>query len=435
MKRIDYFGNIGYGIDIVTNEPLKPVLNFTYDRKQLFQYNGDVLIPDQFIYDPSPLHEMTSSHYTGILSTAREWQQSLVVQVSGGRKAKGKEFSGEAEAANMRFSQTRRDTVKQYIEEYGYYTVLRVKRIQFEDALRKDVRQAAVACGDDEAAILRFFKNFGTHVLAQADIGGQMHLQTDLSITSITAKKIVDNKIDINAEAKAENGDYIKGKINFKDRRQEASNEYRSNSTSSVRLLGGNIFASGFDEWRTSLQSCLVPTQDMSNLEPIRLAGPSCVGHIEDTPHQKLALMNLKYTPIYEALNLDSHQTESFNRGLTTYLGGKNPFDDAPKRYDPDLPESRPLKKGQKTRFTMRGWMATYETWAGLKAKPGAYATVACKSDAEPGGWTEKTIYAGETISLRGKTPYLSKYMYVKFLDCKGDDDATVEARNKLVSW
>jgi len=435
MKRIDYFGTIGYGIDIVKNEPQKPILNFTYDQKQVFQYNGDVLIPDQFIYDPSPLHEMTSSHYTGILSTAREWQQSLVAQVSGGGKAKGKEFSGDAEAANVRFSQTREDTVKQYIEEYGYYTILRVKRIQFENAVREDVRQAAMACGDDEGAILQFFKNFGTHVLAQGDIGGQMHLQTDLSINSSTARKIVDNKIDINAEAKAENGDYVKGKINFKDRSEKTSEEFRKNSTAKVRLLGGNIFAPGFDEWRTSLQSCLVPTQDMSNLEKIRLAGPSCVGHVEDTQHQKLALMNLKYMPVFEALNLDNRQTEAFNKGLNTYLSGKNPFDDSPKRYDPDLPESRPLKKGEKTRFTMRGWMATYVTYAALKAKPGAYATVACKSDAEPGGWTEKKVYAGETVALRDKTPYLSKYMYVKFLDCKGDDAAIVEARNKLVSW
>jgi len=141
-----------------------------------------------------------------------------------------------------------------------------------------------------------------------------MHLQTDLSINSSTAKKIVDNKIDINAEAKAENGDYVKGKINFKDRSEKTSEEFRKNSIAKVRLLGGNIFASGFDEWRTSLQSCLVPTQDISKLETFRLTGPSCVGHIEDTQHQKLALMNLKYIPIFEALNLDSRKTEAFNK-------------------------------------------------------------------------------------------------------------------------
>jgi hypothetical protein len=62
---------------------------------------------------------------------------------------------------------------------------------------------------------------------------------------------------------------------------------------------------------------------------------------------------------------------------------------------------------------------------------------VQCKSDAEPGGWTEKTVYAGENVLLRGKTPYLSKYMDVKFVEIHGDvgADVLVYARNRLVSW
>lgn len=83
----------------------------------------------------------------------------------------------------------------------------------------------------------------------------------------------------------------------------------------------------------------------------------------------------------------------------------------------------------------MRGWMATYETYAGLEAMPGAFAIVQCKSDAELGGWTEKKVYAGETVQLRGKTPYLSAYMDVRVISVVGDNGATVYARNKLVSW
>lgn len=83
----------------------------------------------------------------------------------------------------------------------------------------------------------------------------------------------------------------------------------------------------------------------------------------------------------------------------------------------------------------MRGWMATYESWAAYEGKPGSSAIVKCQSDAESGGKTEATIYAGETVKLRDKTAYLSSEMYFWFDSETGDSDGTVYTENKLVDW
>jgi hypothetical protein len=125
-------------------------------------------------------------------------------------------------------------------------------------------------------------------------------------------------------------------------------------------------------------------------------------------------------------------------------LRGKNPFNHDVQRLAPNMARKSSddggisivkLKYDEKAVHKMIGWMATYETYAGLEAKPGAHAIVRCRSDAEPSIWTEKTIYSGERIMLRGKTPYLSAYMWVVFAESLGDDDARLWTENRLVAW
>jgi hypothetical protein len=426
MKPISDYGILGYGIDIVHNEPLRLVAAFTYDRKQEFAFDQKILIPDQFTIDPTPVHKMTDLRYSGVMTTARDYQRNLVNKVGLGGTVKGVEFSGDAEVVNRLFTSESEATVRQYIDISGEYIILRINGIRLADALVSEVSAAARTAANSVESALAFYQSYGTHVVKDASVGGQMSVTTELTLTSSACRKIVEHGVKIDAEAKVEAGAYASRKIGFDARSSDTSSDFRSISSVTVNLRGGNIAARDADAWRESLNHSEIPTRTDVSSHPGTLA----VG-----PHFYLGLVGVKYMPVYKILNLNPAQDAVFEQALQEYLGGIDPFQESPRRFKPNVPESVAIKAGHSHRFKMRGWMATYETYAGLEAKPGAHAVVQCKSDAEPGGWSEAKVYAGETVRLRGKTPYLSAYMDVKVISVYGDDGATVYARNKLVSW
>lgn len=434
-KRIDYFGKLGYGIDIIENKPVRSIVDFTFDKKQIFKFQHDVLLPDQFIYDPTPVMSLKESTYTGVMKTAKEYQIALSRSLGLGGIVDGIEFSGDSTIANEMFHQTSHTTVQQHINYIADYLILQITNIQLSDVLTSDVKNAVSECGEDENKIKHFYETYGTYVIGSANIGGQIQVHTDLSLDYESSMNMMKNGVDISAEAKLEDGAYANGSLKFSQRSKSDNSDFHKSSSTSVLLIGGDVTAKDANDWRESLNKSEIPTQDLSAVNIRTAENHNYTVRIKEDGTHYLGLTGLQYVPIYDILNLDAKQKTAFEKTMKSYLGGKDPFDNTPKRYIPDVPDGTALKKGDETTFHMRGWMATYITYAGLEGLPGSYATVECKSDAEPGGWTEKRVYAGETIELRGKTPYFSAKMYVKFISCIGDDHATVYARNKLVSW
>ena len=426
MNPISDYGILGYGIDIINNEPLKLITDFTYDRKQKFEFNQEILIPDQFIIDPTPAYTMTDQRYSGVMATGRDYQRNLVNKVGLGGTVEGVEFSGQSEVTNHLFTSESETTIRQYIEISGDYVILRINGISIADALLPEVSDAARTAAKSVEGALHFYEVYGTHVVKKASVGGQMDVKTELNLTSSTSRKIVEDNVAIEGSAKVEAAAYATRKIEFSQRSEATSEDFRSMSSTTIVLIGGKIAAPGIKEWIDGLNQSEIPTRSNVSSHPAMLA---------EGPHFYLGLVDMKYVPIYEILNLNASEKAVFEQALKQHLSGESPFEDLVRRFIPDKTDSFPIKLGQEYRFTMRGWMATYETYAGLEAKPGAYAVVQCKSDAEWGGWTEKKVYAGESVQLRGKTPYLSRYMDVKFASVNGDEAATVYARNKLVSW
>lgn len=426
IKAISDYGILGYGIDIVHNEPLRLVAGFIYDRKQRFEFDQEILIPDQFVIDPTPVHKMTDLRYSGVMTTARDYQRNLVNKVGLGGTVNGVEFSGDAEMVNQLFTSKSETTVRQYIDISGDYVILRINGIRLADALLPEVSAAARTAANSVEGARTFYQTYGTHIVKEASVGGQMSVTTELTLTSSACKSIVEHGVKVDADAKVEAGAYVSRKISFDVRSADTSEDFRSNSSVTVNLTGGNIAAPDVDAWRDSLNHSEIPTRSDVSSHPGMLAAG---------PHFYLGLVGVKYVPVYKILNLNPAQEAIFEQALQQQLGGIDPFQESPRRFKPNVPDSVAIAVGKSHRFKMRGWMATYETSAGLEAKPGAYAVVQCKSDAEPGGWTEKKVYAGDTVTLRGKTPYLSAYMDVKVISVYGDDGATVYARNRLVSW
>jgi hypothetical protein len=426
MAAISDYGILGYGVDIVHNEPLQPVAALTYDSQQQFLFNDAILIPDQFTIDPTPVHRMTDMRYSGVMTTAREYQQNLVNKVGLGGTVKGVEFSGNAAVVNSRFTGESDTTVRQYIEINAEYLIFRIAAARLDGAVLPAVSDAARSAAGSVEAALAFYRTYGTHVVKEASIGGEMSITTQLTLTSAASRKIVENNVKLDVDAKAEAAAYASRKIAFSARSGEVSKDFRGSSSVTVTLTGGNIAAPDADAWRDSLTQSAIPARSDVSSHP---------GTRADGPRFYLGLVGVQYTPIQRILNLNPAETAVFDEALSRYLGGRNPFAKEPRRFTPNVPESVAIKPGKSHRFKMRGWMATYETYAGLRARPGAYAVVQCKSDAEPGGWTEARVYAGETVTLRDKTPYLSAYMDVKFVSAYGDDGAIVYARNRLVSW
>lgn len=442
-EKLSNFGVLGFSYDVINMQPSDPIAEFTYEKKQTFKWRDkDILIPDQITFSEAPNGTEQVLNSSSKISTAREFQTNLKLEV--GLKGTDPEtdmtFSGDATATNKIFKQTESSWAMQAYEADYAYAFLQLKNVNITSCLRKEVNDMASDCGLNADLIAGFYDTWGTHVVTSADVGGLMHIRTTARLNSQSSKDIYENKIDIKGQVDAENAAYIKGGLSFDQRDKDTKAIYRKVSTKTVQVVGGDVSAGNYDTWRETLRESDIPTQ-RNSLVSKAVHGPH-FAHVSGFPAvggkgvtQNLGLFGFKYTAICDVLNLSAEQREKFKEVLASYLKGVNPFDKEPQRLQPDIETSSPMRSGDKTKFTMRGWLATYETYVGLKATPGARAIVRCKSDAEPGGWTTKEVYAGETIKLRDKTAYLSEYMYVECVSVFDDPGAVLYAENRMVSW
>ncbi len=445
--RLSNYGTLGYGINIINLQPRELIADFTYGKRTFDWRDKRIAIPDQIIAQEISKRREYTANFSSSISTAREFQQNLMV--SAGLAATDPEtdlrLSGDAEGINDLFLQTNEQQVIEAYEADYDYVVLQLTNVQLQKCVRPDVNLAAASCGHDESKIRAFFDTFGTHVVASGAIGGRLHIRTTMILNAQSAKTISQQKIDIKGQVKSENGDYVHGGLYFNERDKRTSEVYRKSSTKSHEFLGGSAFAKNMDEWVRSLNESDIPTQDVSPLSK-RITSLDQVRLIGNRENQYLGLVDCKYTEIFHVLDLGNNEKKRFGAVLGDYLRGRNPFDHEPQRLTPEMAGTSTedsgisiikLKKGDpKAVHTMIGWFATYETYAGFEAKPGAHAIVRCRSDAElAADWDEKTVYAGEKIQLRKKTPYLSKYMWVEFVDSFGDQGARLWTENRLVRW
>ena len=432
MESISDYGILGYGIDIIENQPLQPLIGFTYDKQQTFEFQKKILIPDQFRFDPTPQHKLTDQRFSGVMQSAREYQRNLCTERGLGGVVGGVEFSGEAKNVNGLFESQSGKSAREYVSICGDYIILGLDGVGLRHAALPAVVDAARAVLAGQGSFTGFFAEHGTHIVSKAGIGGQIRINTDLTLDATVSKSMSSAKIDISAQAKVEAVGYASGKTSFDTRVSTSDATYRKCSNVAVSLVGGDIAAKDFNAWRDSLNVSEIFSHEVGAEPELRFAQPP----LEGGPKHYLGLVNPQYVPLHSVQGLSDEGLARFETALKQHLAGANPFAETV-QLDPTVPESSEVKLGDNVRFTMRGWMATYETYAGLSARPGAYAVVQCKSDAEPGGWTEKTVYAGETVTLRGKTGYVSRCMDVKFVSLHGDDGkgSRVHARNRLVSW
>lgn len=435
-SRLSDFGQLGYGINIVNIQPTVPLVDFTYAKGQTFHFHEDILIPDQFVLDPTPSGQMHQGAFSGVMTTARDYQRTLSARFLGGVPVDGIQFKGESQAANERFTRESETTVRMLAEKLASFEFLRILKIDLASSLTDEVRQAVADAGTDEAAIEHFFGLYGTHVVARAAIGGQMHLESRLQITAKTSKEITQNDIDISREAEAEAAAYIKGTINFHDRFEKNSKIFVESSSTDYQLLGGEVTATDVDAWRDSLKNSRIPTVGGGSTVR-RVSRHGTVGFLAADNSQYLGLVSPKLVPIYEALGLTSAQEAVWKTVLDSYFGDVSPFDDTPKRFTVehlgsalrDQPDKRVAV------FEMGGWHETWEDDVALEALPMAKARVAVKTNSPFDEWTEKEIFAGLPTHVREKTGYWGDRYTIKVITITGDPDAVVYARTRKVAW
>jgi hypothetical protein len=441
-SRLSDYGILGYGFDAINWVPRARVADFTFDQADhRYPWRGaDISFPDQIVVSPAPTGRLVDGNHSGRIATARQYQRNLTasVEVSVTDPETDLTYSGEADAVNKLFDQATSVTAFALYEAEYDYVFFQLSSVQIESCVSPDVAEAARSCGDDPDRINLFFDTFGTHCVTRADVGGQMCVRTLVRLNSETSKKVSELKVDIAAQARAENEDYVRGGLGFDERDMRTDSIYREVSKKEVSLIGGDVTAPSYDSWRESLKDSDVPTQQMALGARCGLALRSA-GISSDRETQNLGLINMKFSPLVEILRragvIDSDAARVWNAALEQYLSGRNPFDDTPQRLAPDMDDSSVIRERERATHSMRGWMATYETYVGLEALPGSRAQVRCNSDFEPGGWTTAIVYAGETLTLRGKTPYLSSEMYIEFVKAFDDDGGRLFTENRLVSW
>jgi hypothetical protein len=323
MRTISDYSILGYGVDIVANEPRTPIVEFSYGKNQQFLFQEPILIPDQFLYDPTPIHNMTEVRFSGVMETARDYQRNLGTQRGLGGIVEGIEFSGEASTVNGMFEQKSKSSVRQYIDVSAEYVRLRIDGLQLEHALLPEVRDGAAAAVRDEAAARDFFERFGTHIVKKAGVGGEMHVKTSLHLSVESSKEITSKRVDLGGSAKLEAAAFANGKIGFNDRLSQARTAFFESSSVSVNLVGGDITAKDADAWRESRNRSHIFSREISPRtqesadEPVNVA---------DGAEHYLGPINVQYVPIYEVLKLSRNEQEFLAAALKKYLGGINPF-------------------------------------------------------------------------------------------------------------
>ncbi|UOB18330.1 MAC/perforin domain-containing protein [Abyssalbus ytuae] len=432
QKHISNFGIIGYGINTLENEPTSSIIDFTFNNEQSFKWNNEnISIPDQIDFNETPTGQSVKGTFSSKIITSREYQLDMMSKL--GLSAKDPEtcltFKGNADLTNNFFSNKSGDLAIELYTNRVDISFLELIKINYSKFLNEEVKEAIKSCGGYLDKIIDFYKTYGTHVIKSAHIGGQMNMKTTVRIDHKTNKEISKNKIDITANVKAENNDHINGSVNFDKRNEGTSKLFRDISEKQISLIGGNVSTKDEETWRQSLLNSKIPLRGESISDSVSQKG--------DSDNTNLGLVGIQYTEIYNVLDLDPTQKEAFEKAFDKYMNGINPFDNTPQRLKPRMDYDNPIYVASPNRktFKMRGWGATYVTSAGLYGKPGSWAIVRCKSDAEPGGWDEKTIYAGEKVELRGKTAYMSGLMYIEVVSSGKDNDAVIYTENTLVSW
>lgn len=423
LERVHDYAILGWGIDIAQNQPVQKIVEFTYDKQQVFDLYKRVLIPDQFAPDPTPRHDLKELRTSDVMQSAREYQSHLSTEFGLGGTAEGVEFSTEADVTNDQFRSTNRKTVHQYVSVASEYEFLRLDGVGLQDGILPEVVNAARFALRGSGSFTDFFMTFGTHILKSASLGGQIKTETTLVLDATSARIVASTGVDTRIEAKNEALGYFSNEISFDTRSSVSDTTYRTHSTVNVALEGGNPAARDFDAWQDSLEDSDIPTTQMTTDAPL-LAG-----------RHYLALVRRRYVPLHTLLGLSREDTNRFNNALRTYLGGHNPFDDTVHRLNPEVPESDALREGETRRFHIKA-VSNYTTYAGLEARPGAYALVKHRPSSHS-YWTEKRVYAGETIILHKKDWYVGDHIDVKFTYLSGDDpmapDVRVHVRNRRV--
>lgn len=305
MNQISDYGILGYGIDIIDNDVKKLVLDFTYHKGQKFNFHQeDIFIPDQFAANPGPGHDTAIEYFSDVITTARDFQRNLLIKVGLSGTVKGIEFSGDADVVNRLFTSDSETSILQYIDYNADYIFLKLDDIDLATALLPEVNTAAGNVNNIDDA-LAFYRTYGTHIVNKTGVGGQMSVRTNLTLTSDASKKIVENGIKIAAEAKKEAYEF-KTNLDFGTRSTNIENNYRSISSVRVNRLGGDITAANATEWVNSLKNSRIATQTAHALRSAMFtAGP---------PEFYLALVGLKYAPIYTILN--HHNRAIFEEAL-----------------------------------------------------------------------------------------------------------------------
>lgn len=435
-RKLSNFGQLGFGMNVIDIRPTVPLVDFTYNKGEdnVFHFrNQAIAVPDQLTWDPTPIGKMHEGHFSGIMTSAREYQRTLSARFLGHAPVEGIEFSGEANAANERFTQSSEKTVRMLIEKLASFQFLNILNVDFRSALTDEVRRAIAEAGTDQQAIQRFFTLYGTHVVSKAAVGGQMHLETRVQITVDVNHEMTKNDIDVEAEANAEQAAQIKGKIGFHDRDENNSKVFIESSSTDYQLLGGDVTAKNVAAWEESLRKAEIPTA--GTVSPIhRVDRHGSVGYLRGDGSQYLGLVNPQLTPIYEVLGLTPEQQAAWKEALKSYFGNVSPFDDTPQRFKVDHAGSA-IAAGREAVFEMGGWHETWEDQVAFEATPMATALVAVRTNSIGDTWTEKKIFAGQSTQVRGKTPYWGNRYTIKVLSISGDPGGVVYARARKVPW
>ncbi len=292
-----------------------------------------------------------------------------------------------------------------------------------ERLLEEQFVNDARACRDDEA-FRDFVQTYGTHVVTEGEIGGELLIAMELNVERMEQSLVSGAKLQTTVAAEIE-GIPVNASADFDARNEKLDKSYRSCSSRKILKTGGDVTARTLQEWRDSLKDARLPEGRLQALPPMADGPlqPMLVTHEPDS----LAFSVTRLQPISELLRrIDKDAAKRLDAMIAKFV--------ADNRIDSKIRQFDPLVGGGGALHTVKpggsyhcgAWaLATTGVKFGLKAAPGVHAEVRvwhplCKEQTVP-------LWAGETHDASGFYGVGNLWVY---LDC---NDAA--ASLKLHVW
>lgn len=421
-SQLPLFSKLGHGYNVVTGQSRNRLVRPAFENRGTYTFRGTPYeVPNGVTVEPSPESIVISTTGLTIQKQIHDFQTTMGMSMGVKVDTFG-EFS-RTQKAQDRLSVFNSST-KYFADasgSFGFFKMRLDERVDGE-ALEERFVEDALACDDDDA-FRDFVEAYGTHVVTEGTVGGEMLVTVDVDMERMKQELATDSALGGQVSAEIQ-GIPVNGSIDFDVRSSKTNENFRACSNRTIVKSGGDVTARTPDEWQASLRDASLPEMNLQAEVPVDGPGQPLM---EAPGTSTLAFKVSQLRPVSSLLRRSHKEAaDALGERIRAYMVA-NKIDSRRRTLDPLVGGGGALHLvAPGGSYHCGAWaLATTGIKFGLKAFPGVRAQVRIWHTIA----REQTVplWAGETHDASGF--YGAGNLWV-YLDC---DEPS--ARLKLHVW